>query len=447
MFKIAFRNVLRNGRRSLMTAAAIAVGGASLILFGEYNGMALIGMETGMVRGMGHMSVFQKGYFDFGGGRPLAYSVSNYKAVIKLIEDDPELKPMLNVVTPTVTVYGIAGNAALDKSKTFFGKGFVPSDRDKMRRWDEYGLDPNPDKSPLGLRDDDVDHGVIGTGLARILGLCKPLKIANCPVQPVPAERGVVDAPAAAGEKAPRLDLLGSAGGAPNVVAFYVNEAQGMGGQEMDDSYIGMNLPLAQQLLFGNGEHKASSIVILLNRSEDMARARARLNALFAEHKLDLEVRDFKELIPMYNQIISYLQGLFAFLAVILGIIVIFTTANTMSMSVMERTSEIGTGRAMGVRRSGIRRQFLLEGAFLGILGATAGVLLGVLATYWINHAGITYTPPNNATPVPLYLLTHHIGGLLFGVWLALVIMAMLASIVPANRAARMKVVDALRHV
>ena len=444
MFKIAFRNVLRNGRRSLMTASTIAVGAIALILVGEYSGFLRVGTETGYVRGMGHIAVFQKGYFDFGSGRPMAYSISNYRPVIKLIENDPELKPMLAVVTPRVSLGGIAGNAALDKSKTFVGSGFVPSDQDKMNEWNEYHLG-NGGKSSLS--DSDMNHGVVGMGLARMLGLCKPLKIADCPVEPEPKERSISNDPAPAGEKAPRLELLSGAGGAPNIVAFYVNKVQGQGSKAMDDMYVGMNLPLAQQLLYGNGEHKVSSIVIQLKRTEDTARARVRLNALFAEKKLALEARDFKELAPLLQQLIGYFQTMLGFLGLILGIIVIFTTANTMGMSVMERTSEIGTARAMGVRRGGIRRQFLLEGAILGVLGATAGIVLSELLSYWINHAGITYTPPSVASPVPLLLLTRGNSGLLTGVWLMLVVISTVASIIPANRAAKMQVVDALRHV
>ena len=450
MFKIAFRNVLRNGRRSLMTASTIAVGATALILLGEYNGLARVGMETGIVQAAGHLSVFRKGYFEFGSARPMAYSISNYRALIKLIENDPEMKPMLVVVTPRVALGGIAGNAKLDKSKTFFGSGFVPSDQRKMNEWNEYRLGDGGESSQPAHRlmsDNDVDHGVVGIGLARMLGLCAPLKIADCPVEPEPKEKSVSDEPAPAGEKAPRLDLLSGAGGAPNIVAFYVNEARGQGARAMDDMYIGMNLKLAQQLLFGGGEHKVSSIVVQLKRSEDIGRARARLNTLFAEHKLALEARDFKELMPSFGQILGYFQAMFAFLGLIMGIIVVFTAANTMGMSVIERTNEIGTARAMGVRRSGIRRQFLLEGAILGVFGATAGILLSALLSYWINNAGITYTPPSNAQPVPLMLLTHGNGSLLTGVWLALVIVATIASIIPANRAARMKVVDALRHV
>jgi putative ABC transport system permease protein len=423
-----------------MTASAIALGAVALVLFGEYRGMAVVGLETDAVQGVGHLSVFQKGYFDFGSGRPEAYSISDYRAVMRLIESDPELKPMLSVVTPTITLGGIAGNAATDRSKTFFASGFVPSDRDKMRRWDEYRLYTTVNNTPFPMTDSEIDRGVVGRGLARILGLCAPSKVRSCPAPPTPQSPSTLSGP-------PRLDLLSGAGGVPNVVAFYVNRAQSQGAKEMDDSYVGMHLELAQRLLYGAGERKVTSIVIQLKRSEDTARARARLTALFAERKLALELRDFREMAPTFIQVITFLKVLFAFIAVILGTIVLFTIANTMGMSVMERTNEIGTARAVGVRRGGIRLQFLLEGAMLGVFGATAGILLAIVLTFAINHAGITYTMPISASPIPLYLMDENIGVLLIGVWLALASMAIVASIVPANRAAGMKVVDALRHV
>ncbi|MGC9954325.1 MAG: FtsX-like permease family protein [Rhizomicrobium sp.] len=468
LFKIAFRNILRNGRRSLMTASAIAVGAIAMILFGEYMGFAMIGMETGAVDGGGHLTVFRKGYFDFGAGNPAGYSISGYKSVIKLIENDPELKPMVNVVTPAVSLFGIAGNFAIETSKTFMGVGIVRSDHSRMLRWDEYGLFSQVARRPPlpPLKDDDETHGIVGTGLARMLGLCKPLKIANCPSPPERTVAPVAGVPAASqaltelaardrdvsqpapSDNEPRIDLLAAtASGAPNVVSLRVVRAQSQGYKEIDDMYVGMNLALAQQLLYGRGEHKAVSIAIQLHRSEDMVKARARLNTLFRQRGLDLEVHDFTELSPQYNQIMSFLGAIFSFIAVIIGVIVLFTVVNTMSMTVMERTNEIGTARAMGVRRSGIRRQFLIEGWMLGVIGATAGVILAMVIAYWFNHLGVTYTPPGQANPIPLLLLTQDVWRLQLSVWFGLLLMATLAAIIPASRAARMMVVDALRHV
>jgi putative ABC transport system permease protein len=224
-------------------------------------------------------------------------------------------------------------------------------------------------------------------------------------------------------------------------------KASGQGAKEMDDSYIALHFAKAQQLLYGGDLHKATAIVIQLKQTADIARAKAHLAQIFARDKIDLEVKDFDELYPSNQQILGYFMAMFAFIGVVMAIIVGFTIANTMSMSVMERTNEIGTARAMGVRRGGVHRQFLLEGAILGGIGATAGIAIALALTHFINHAGITYTPPGNASAVALTLLTKGTEGLLATVWILLTAIATLASIVPANRASRMKVVDALRHV
>ena len=121
--------------------------------------------------------------------------------------------------------------------------------------------------------------------------------------------------------------------------------------------------------------------------------------------------------------------------------------AFTMTMNVMERTNEIGTTRALGVRRNGIRRQFLVEGTLLGVIGAAAGVGLAELIGFLLDSADLRWTPPGQAYPIPLRLLLSQIGPMIVGVAVALVVIAVVAALIPANRAARMPVVDALRHV
>ena len=69
-----------------------------------------------------------------------------------------------------------------------------------------------------------------------------------------------------------------------------------------------------------------------------------------------------------------------------MGVIVLFAVVNTMTMNVMERTNEIGTIRAMGVRRNGIRAQFVIEGWMLGAIAATVGVVLAFGVAAAINH-------------------------------------------------------------
>ena len=102
---------------------------------------------------------------------------------------------------------------------------------------------------------------------------------------------------------------------------------------------------------------------------------------------------------------------------------------------------------ATGLRRAGIRSQFTVEGALIGAIGATVGAVLALVIAALVNRAGFTWIPPGNATAVPLRLDVAGRAALVGATWLGLAIVTTLAALLPANRAARLPVVDALRHV
>ena len=464
LWKVALRSILRNRRRSLMTGSAIAVGALAMLVFGCFISHIFAAIETDVVQRSGHLTMFRGGYYEFGAGNPAAYGIERYDSVMTLIEQDPVLRPMITVVTPTQVLLGIAGNfsGGNDAAKTFMGVGIIPSHHQRMRQWNEYGALP-PTVPDLRMSDDEAQRGLIGGGVARLLNLCGALRVPNCPLPPAAAPKAdpgplapdLADlARTELGESQtaksglPRIDLLAAtASGAPNVVSLEVAGVTRLGVKELDDTFVQMPLTLAQQLVYGRGEHKVTSIAVQLRRAEDLKAARARLTALIADNHLDLEIRDFAELTPFYGQVVGMFGAIFLFIMLIMGVIVLFAVVNTMTMNVVERTNEIGTSRAMGVRRAGIRRQFLLEGWLLGAIGATAGVILAFIVAYGVNASNLTWMPPGNITPVPFHLAMPPGPKLLFGTWIGLVLVATLAALLPANRAARLPIVDALRHV
>ncbi len=403
---------------------AIAVGTIALLVFGAFQGYLFDSFHTNVVQRSGHLTVYRTGYFLFGEGNPSAYGIERYKKVLALIGDDPVLRPLIYVLTPTLSLMGIAGNFSgeNDAAKTFIADAVIPSDRDRMRRWNAFGAGRvyPPDTN---LDDNDPMRGFVGLGLARILGLCRSLAIANCPPPPATVT------------------------GAPNVVSFFVNDAEPQPIRELDDNYVVMHLTLGQQLIYGRGEPRVTGIVLQLRRSSDIGPARNRLQALFDQHGLELEVRDFAELNPFYTQTLNFFRSIFLFIAAIMGVIVLFTVVNTMTMTIMERTNEIGTTRAMGVRRGGIRRQFLVEGCMLGVIGASIGLVIAFLVAIGVNQAGLTWVPPANISAIPLRLSLLAQPALIVGTWVGLILVATLAALIPANRAARLQIVDALRHV
>ena len=360
---------------------------------------------------------------------------------------------------PFLWVQGIAGNFAADTSQAFRGVGIVPSLYDRMSAWDQYGLKvTNVDTAPR-LKDDDVSGGVIGYGMADRLDFCQELKLTDCQPRPPVQARAPVSAEAAefsglaredfpeegAAGRTARLDLLAAtSGGAPNVVSLDVRRAMKMETKPSNDSLVYMHLKLAQQLVCGRGERKVTGLMLQLDRSDFMEAAVRRLRVLLPEK--DYEVKTFEEVSPMYGQTISMFATIFGFVASIMGMIVIFTTVNTMSMSVMERTSEIGTLRALGLRRSRIAGQFVAEGFLLGVMGTTLGAAAALVIGALVNWAQLTWTPPDYALPILLSVHFFLRPMFLPCCWLGLVAMATLSSLLPARNAARMVIVDALRH-
>ena len=83
----------------------------------------------------------------------------------------------------------------------------------------------------------------------------------------------------------------------------------------------------------------------------------------------------------------------------------------------------------------------------LGVLGASLGVVLAFAGAAVVNHSGLSWTPPGDAHAIPLKLYLLGAVPTIEWVWMLLILVATLAAFVPANRAARLPIVDALRHV
>jgi putative ABC transport system permease protein len=461
---LAWRNLLRNRRRSLMTLMAMVLGLTTVLLFGGYIRDITYAMQTDFVARTGHLQIQHKGYFRFGSGNPAAYGIPRYDDVIATLKQDPVLAPMLAVVTPTLQFGGIAGNFAAGVSRTVYLKGMVVEDQNRMREWNDYKQ--RILVHYLSLSGTAPDTAVIGTGVARVLQLCSQLNVPDCSAEAPPAEAqsgaelaGDIaalanqDNPPTSTKPAngqPRIEILAAnARGAPNVAAVRVLSAEFQGVKELDDVYVGMHLSNAQKLLFGAATPQVTAIAVQLRHTSQIPAARERIETLLNNRQggPPLEVLDYETLNPFYGQTLSMFAAIFGFIAVLIGSIVLFTVTNTMSMSVVERTAEIGTLRAIGLRRGGIRAMFVSEGVVLGCFGAALGIGVAIVLAWVVNQLGLTWVPPGRIEPVALAvsLAGEHVKMLSSAI--ALVVVAALSSLFPAARAARMNIVDALRHV
>ncbi len=460
---LAVRNLLRNRRRSLATLLAMAIGSTSILLFGGFSANVDYELLTRNVRAGGHLQIQHRDFYLYGSGNPTAYGINDYKQIIADIQHDEVLKKMVLVVTPTLQFGGIAANYAANVSRTIIGNGFVAVDRNHMRLWNEFDL--RTKAPPSALEGAPADAVVVGTGVARVLQLCDALKIIDCPRpakerkpegKSMPddiAELSLQEAPAkapAAQEAHPRIDVLvAGTQGAPNVASLEVIGAEDQGVKELDEVYLMMHLSQLQKLIYGKSAPKATSIMIQLRHTDQIPVARERLTAILAKYSASqpLAVLDFRQLNPFYVQTMQMFDTIFGFVFVLIGGIVLFTVSNTMNTTVVERTVEIGTLRAIGLRRAGIRRLFVAEGALLGLCGAVLGVVLALLLSVIINRIGMPWLPPGNVELVPFTVTVWGETRMILGTTLGLICIAILSAWWPAHRAARLDVVEALRHV
>ena len=457
---LALRNLLRNRRRSLTTLLAMGIGLVAILVFGGYKSNVIYGIETGVTQHSGHLQIQRMGYFSEGGDNPTSYGIANYQRLIDTIKKDPVLAPMLAVVTPSLSLGGLAGNFAAGVSRSVMAQGVVVEEHNRMLEWNDYQLKSY--SPPLPLVGSGTDGVVIGTGVARKLKLCDALNVPHCfQSASTPASEGaaapddIADLSAMEKGNAPvqdntRIEMLAStAHGAPNVASLQVVAAENLGIKAIDDVYLAMHLAQAQKLIYGSQEPKVTAIRVQLHHASQIPAAKKRLTQLFEDDFMvqSLEVLDFRTLNPLYGQTAQFMGSMFGFIATLIAVIVLFMIGNTMSTAVVERTVEIGTLRAIGLRRSGIRNLFLCEGVLLGLIGSVFGVLCALGIASLINNSGLSFTPPGYSYAYLILVRIWEDTSLLVGSVLGLIAVTVLSAWWPARRASQLMIVDALRHV
>lgn len=459
--KLASRNLSRNRRRTLSTLCAIVIGMVGILLFGGYNQSIKYSLQTSFVRDTGHLQIQRKDYMQYGTSNPAQYSISDYRHIMSLINRDPVLKPMLAASTPVLVMTGIAGHYSAGTSRPVLIYGSETEGQTLLSQWDEYALGDLLETRRT-LNAGISDAALIGSGLAHQLQLCRLLPEAcksptmikpghNSTTMPADlAELSAVSQKAHGPDTGSHIELLAvSTGGAPNIVRVNVTGIQPQPARELDNSFVGIHLKQAQQLLFGYEKPGVTAIILQLHQTSQLETARARLQHLFDTtlKAQDLTVYDFSELQPLYLQILMMFKNIFDFLLVLILCLALFTVGNTMSMAVIERTVEIGTLRAMGLKQRDIQWLFLCEGIWLGVIGSLLGVVMAVISAFLINHSGLTWQPPGVIAPVPIQIRV-------WGEWLMItrVVGILLAATVfsswwPARRASKVYIATALRHI
>jgi putative ABC transport system permease protein len=403
---LAFRNIFRNRRRTVMTLVMVGGGVAGLLLVGGFFARMFWGLRESTINdGLGHLQIFTAEHFNREEKHVLDTGIDNWRQVASSVSTGGHVRG----VAPRIEFYGMLSNGV--KSGVFMGSAVDPVAEQSLGFSPRLAVGRDLDARPGG-----EIEALIGTGVARSMNV-KP---------------------------GDGLTLLAvTSDGALNGIDVQIVGTVNTGYKEVDDRYLRITLPSAQRLLQSD---RVTNLVVGLDATENTDQVATALAPRLNGSPQQLVLKKWIDLAAYYKQVRSLFSTIFVFLGIIVFFMVLMSSVNTLLMSMFERTREIGTMLAMGTPRSWIMALFVLEATLLGVLGAMVGVAGGNLLGVLLNHSGI-HLPPPPGTTVPMSFRVLHVPSLMIGSSLLVIVSLALASILPAIRASRLQIAEALAHV
>jgi ABC-type lipoprotein release transport system permease subunit len=402
MLSLAWRNIVRNARRSLITVSAVALGLAALIFLWGFND----GVHNNMMRNLqeviiGSLQVHADGYF-------------HHPKLVKTVPDGQKVARLLkeNGIGPfTLRLRTFALAAGKETSEGLVLLGMHPAMEIKTTR-----INAKVDRGRF-LEDNHEAACILGRTTARNLGL----KLGDDVVFLTEDRFGAL-----AAEKLKLVGVISS------------------GEMGIDRGLAIIPLGFMQQMTGMEGRY--SEIVALLPPQ--------RLESATAMLKESLggsyEVLRWYDMYPMMKQWVELENAFYYIFLSIVLVIIAAGIMNTVLMSMLERIHEFGVMMALGCSRLRMAGMVVIESALLGLSGIVAGIGVGLALVHYFHGAGIDLSGQMD-TMARFYLNpvvrteidTNH----LLDTVLAVMAAALAAAIWPSIRVARLEPVEAIHHV
>lgn len=402
-FKLAWRNIFRNARRSVITVTAIAVGLAALIFLWAFVDGVNDQMAENSTRYLaGHLQIHRSGYHE---QRTLDLLLEQSGNTVR------RLRALPHVVAVTQRLEGSALLSLGDKSRGVMVVGVDPDQEPRVTTLTQAV------RAGRYLRAADGNAILLGASAAAAL----KAQVGSEVVLVTQAADGSVGA------------------GRYRVEGIF-NTKMDM----LDGNYVFLPLATAQELYAAG-----SAVTAVVARLDNRHSTEAVVGAMLRQAGAEQEILGWQKLLPTvvqsteFHEIVAYILLLILFVVVAVGI------TNTVLMAVMERTREFGVMMALGTRQTQVMRLVFYEACLLGFAGLLIGAVIGLSMTQYFAVTGINlerYSLALEAMP--------GLTGIVFPLpradrtlILSLVVFAtaVIAAFYPAWKTARLRPVDAIR--
>jgi len=342
---IAYRDLIRNKRRTLLTLLAVALGMMILIMMsGLIAGAVAGGVRNNIRLNTGHIQL-----------REESYEIEKLSLLSRdLLQDSDALKVQAEAL-------GEVQSAA----PVLWSSGVLSTVRESA------GL------AVTGIDPADDFHAPVRDGI-----VAGDYLTADGRGQILIGKRLADDMGITAGQ---RVSLaMGGADGQVNEDIFTVVGLFNTGILNYDQSTVIM--PLAQAQAFSNSGSRASSLIVMLNNEEDTAKVAAALQTP------GIQVLTWEDLNALLLTLMEQVGGFYYVLYIIVILVVAVLIANTLLMSVFERTREVGILASLGMKGRQIMLMVLFEAVILALLGVAAGLVLGAGVVAYLARVGIEFS-------------------------------------------------------
>ena len=399
LLKMAFRNVLRNKKRTLITATAIFVATVIAIFTQGF----MDGTFNDMIRNFrkfqtGHIRITTKEYIERERFMPVDELLFDTPDIISVIEENENISAAEERIR-----FGLMLSRG-ENTVPAFGMG-IPFG-DSMLNVKEVLTEGSAGK----------DGVLLGVGLARDLNV------------------GIGD------------DLLiatQTSEGGLNGIKLRISGLFSFGVAMFDNEMFLMDLQNAKKLLKTSGD--TTEILLTVKDVDAVTITRDQLREELSD---DLAVEDFKDQMGAMWTMVKVQGKLLLIFELLIVFLSSFVIVNTMMQSVFERMKEIGTLKALGMTDSELVGMFRYEGAILGLFGGAAAAVFGHLLNVVVGICGINFQEAMGEVSLPMsYTMkteAHWYYTLLF--FAAAVFISTVSATIPARHAKKMSSADALRN-
>ena len=403
----ALKNILRNKRRSILSATAIGVATMAIVILFSLIG----GMTSDMAFNLktyytGEVRIRNVKYDEFERYNPIHLTV-NRNSITKIIKNMSDVDVFVPRITFPSNLYIKGSNfGAMGVGANFSMEADFQNLKDSLKE----GRLPQPGKNEI----------MMGAILARDL----KLKV---------------------GDKV--TVLANTAAGSTNAITLKIVGLFGFPVAALNSKYYWMPLDRAQYFLRMDGG--VQEVLIKVKEGVDSKNAASVIKKeLLDKTGKTFEVRSWENLSTSYG-LMKMADMIYNFIAMFFFLLGSTVIINTTMMVIFERMREIGTLSALGMHGKELVRLFFLEGTFISMIGTAVGVIAGIAITLYMGKVGLDFSDAMSG-------LDFEIGGMIYPklsiaktifVYFYSVIIAAGATLIPSGKAAKIQPVEALRYV